>query len=151
MFSSPIKWVTYIICGLLLFIGLTPLEYGSFKFKTALYLILFFVLGVIGVRLLRDKKYRHIKVKLTIAFGIYLVITLIFLVRLGICGDHDFSLYINRNDPSSSIICRKSECYLSSEPCNLYKTRTIAGKLKWITRLADNYVDPNEWKSVNEK
>jgi hypothetical protein len=126
-----------------------PLEYGTFRFASIIHPLLWLILGSIGVRLLQERKNRNIVMKLTIAFGIYIMFTFIFLFRLGFCRSaNDSILYVNKNNPETTIVCRDFECYQTTADCEYYLSQKIFGGLKWNIRIYDANVEATDWEKI---
>ena len=149
MLNSPKKWYILTLCLAVLLVIAIPLEYGSFRFKTVVFPILWITLGVTGIKLISNKQNRYMVVKLIIAFGIYVLLTLYFLFTLTFCRTGESRVwYVHKENPSVNLICRSFECYMTSGPCTLYKSRKIIGKLRWTIKFSDNVVDTTKWQKV---
>jgi hypothetical protein len=149
--NLPRTWLIPALCIAVLSLILTPLEYGSFRFKTVMYPALWITIGVIGIRLIQDKRNRHLIVKLIIAFSIYILLTLFFLFRLTFCKTGNERIwYVHKENASISLICRSFECYQTTGPCTLYKSYKIIGKLKWTIKFSDDIVDTSRWRKANQ-
>lgn len=128
---------------------LNHVEYGSYKFELLSNLLLLALIGSGFIALLRNKKYKTHKVKIIIGFSLYLLFTFLFLFSVMMCGNaNDSKLYVQKENKTTSIICRSYECFLTSGPCDLYKCNTIAGKLKWVTKYTGT-VDTTKWDKVS--
>jgi hypothetical protein len=149
MSNSRRRWHIPALCIAALSIILTPLEYDSFRFAPVIYATLWIILGVIGVRVIQNKRNRHLIVKLIIAFSIYILLTFLFLFRLTFCKNgKDRIWYVHKERPSISLICRSFECYQTTGTCTLYKSYKIIGKLRWTIKFSDDTVDTSKWRKA---
>jgi hypothetical protein len=147
MFKLPYKWYVYAISIVLLLV-VAQLEYRNFRFKTIINPVIWTLLGVVCLRLLRNKSYNHIRVKLIILLGIYIIFTGAFLCNSVFCkyADEDWILYKNKKNKSLTIVCRRYSCYLTTEDYEYYKCWTIIGDLKWTTKIGYSKVDTTKWE-----
>jgi hypothetical protein len=148
MFKLTYKWYVYAIFMVFLLLVVAPFEYGSFRFKTVINPVIWIIPGIICLRLLRNKKYKHIQVKLIILFGIYILVTGFFLFSSVFCKytDEDSVCYVNKKNKSLTIVRRGYSCYLTTEDYEYYKCWTIIGNLKWKTKIDYSKVDTTKWE-----
>jgi predicted membrane protein len=149
-FRSVKKWLVYITVIVFLLVIIGHLEYRDFRFKTIIHPMFWIALGIACIRLLRNKMYRHIQVKLIILFGIYLLISCFLLLRMVLCGSTESSiLYVNKKNRSNTIFYRSYSCYQTTGDLEYYKSWNLIGELKWVVKKDTREVDSSEWEQYN--
>jgi hypothetical protein len=151
MFKSNTKWYVYAIAFVFLWIVISSFEYGDFRFSRIMHPLLWIALGMAGIWLLRNKRYKPIRVKLVILFGIYLLVTCWFLFSSVFCGSAEGRIvYVNKKNRSNTIICRRYACFLTTDDCEYFNSWTIAGDLRWSRKLYSNQFDTTKWERFND-
>jgi hypothetical protein len=144
------KWLVYITVIFFLLVIVGHLEYGNFRFKTIINPIFWVSFGIAGIRLLRNKRYRHIRVKLIILFGIYVFISCFLLLRMVLCGSGESRiLYVNKKNRSNTIFYRSYSCYLTTDEFEYFKSWNLIGDLKWVMKKDTREVESGEWEQYN--
>lgn len=149
-FRSIRKWLVYITVIAFLLVIVGHLEYRDFRFKTIINPIFWVTLGVACIRLLRNKRYRHIRVMLIILFGVYVLISCFLLLRTVLCGSSEsIILYVNKKNRSNTIFYRSYSCYQTTGDIEYYKSWNLIGELKWVMKKDRREGDSGEWEQYN--
>lgn len=150
-FKSVKKWLVYITVIVFLLVIAGQLEYGNFRFKSIIHPLFWIALGIACIRLLRNKRYRHIQVKLIILFGIYLLISCFLLLGVVLCGSSENTiLYVNKKNRSNTIFYRSYSCFQTTGDFEYYKSWNLIGELRWVVKKETREVDSREWEPYND-
>jgi hypothetical protein len=145
MFKSINKGYVYTLAFVFLWIVLSSFEYRDFRFSGMIHPLLWIALGIAGIWLIRNKRYKPIRVKLVILFGIYLLVTCWFLFSRVFCKSEEGRIvYVNKKNRSNTIICRRYACFLTDSDCEYFISWTIAGDLRWTRKLYSNQFDTSK-------
>jgi hypothetical protein len=151
MFKSWNKVFAGIIAFIFLWVIVSSFEYRGFRFSRILHPLLWIALGMAGLWLIRNKRYKPVRIKLVILFGIYLLVTCWLLVGIVFCRSEEGRIvYINKKNRSNTIICRPYACFLTTDDCEYFKSWTIAGDLRWTRKLYNSQFDTVKWERFND-
>jgi hypothetical protein len=129
---------------------LTKLEIGSFKTKTAIYPLVWILIGVLGLRYynaLRGSNSAIKKSLLGLGLTVYILGTLFLSMGFFMCGEYEAgSSYTHKTNKSLTLVCRTYECYGTTGQCQLYTIRRITPRIKWVTALTSDKIDTTIWR-----
>jgi hypothetical protein len=152
MFKSNNKLYVCLIAFVFLWVIASSFEYRDFRFSRILHPLLWTALGIVGLWLIRKKRYQPIRKKLVILFCLYLLISCWFLGSSVICRSEEGKIvYVNKKNRSNIIICRPYACFLTTGDCDYFNSWTIVGNLRWTRKLYTSKFDTTKWEPFNDE
>lgn len=150
MRKSSINRILIGVAFILALLVFTRLEFDNFKAKTISYPILWLGIGILGFKYFKNLRGSASAIRkslLGLGLAFYLIGSLFFGIQFIMCAESKHGIsFINKRDIHIRLECRTADCYLTTDPCQLYKVRQLTKHIKWVTEFNEVPVDTSKWQ-----